>query len=97
MIEVKYRIAQAYCPCCERDFEEEKISDVRVYELSEKTIEAYDEWKDYIKWGDNLNDSIENMLYDELNYYVLGIHDLLRVRDEEINKIADYIKEKYKG
>ena len=93
-MKIKYQIANDYCPCCKREFEDQQLSHLKEYELTDKAIEEYGDWKDMFESVDDQFGYAEELISDELNFHVLT-RGYPKVSEIEIKKVVAYIKDKY--
>lgn len=93
-MKIKYQIANDYCPCCKREFEKQQLSYLKKYELTDKAIEEYGDWKDMFVFVDDQFRYAEELILDELNFHVLT-RGYPKVSDGEVEKVVAYIKDKY--
>lgn len=94
MVKVKYQLEQDFCSCCKRAYDKTEVSKEKEYELTDKAIEEYGDWKELFEFEEDQFDYVEEFITAELNFYLTG-EARPTVTATEIQKVVHYIKEKY--
>lgn len=94
-VTVKYRVKQAECKCCGREFDESEFGEEREFDLC---VKGFFEWSDfsdddlkYFPLGD-LPTMVRAWAYNTIHFYALSLEDILKIEESELKKITELIK-----
>lgn len=97
-ITLKYQTRKEFCSCCDRNFDDAELGEVREFDVSLEDVFNWTEWDYYFEYedADEMRDSVDECIYNMISFYAVGSNEVMRLCDGELDKIVQVIVDKYK-
>lgn len=96
LITIKYKIREEFCSCCDRDFEDAKLSTVRTFDFAVKNILERANWKVYMAFEEELREAVEEYIFETISFYAVSSNISVHVCEGESDKVIQFILNKFK-
>ena len=92
-IVVKYQKAKTECRCCGRSFEKIEYGEEKEFEVTLQNIFQWAHWNTAEDVYEDLEESIEEYLWDTIHFYACGVEDKLLINQEDLKAVVQMVKD----